>query len=128
MRLPSKRHGNDRWIFAFPYSAYLLVRRKILRLYLDSQCIVGCVCFIGDYEMGGEWKLTHVGYDYLILRVSPLSDNADDISMVKSIYTNSMLTLEYITADRKCVRSPLHFTRQTVGLHRVSGEPDSTKP
>ena len=115
MRLPSKKHGNDRWIFAFPYSAYLLVRRKILRLYLDSQCIVGCVCFIGDYELGGEWKLTHVGYDYLI-------------SMVKSIYTNSMLTLEYITADRMYVESPLSFTRQTVGLHRVSGEPDSTKP
>ena len=83
---------------------------------------------MGDYELGGEWKLTHVGYDYLILRVSPLSDNADDISMVKSIYTNSMLTLEYITADRMCVRSPLYFTRQTVVLHRVSGEPDSTKP
>ena len=108
--------------------AFLLVRRKILRLYLDSQCIVGCVCFIGDYELGGEWKLTHVGYDYLILRVSPLSDNADDISMVKSIYTNSMLTLEYITADRMYVESPLSFTRQTVVLHRVSGEPDSTKP
>ena len=104
------------------------MRRKILRLYLDRQCIVGCVCFIGDYEMDGEWKLTHVGYDYLILRVSPLSDNADDISMVKSIYTNSMLTLEYITADRMYVESTLSFTRQTVGLHRVSGEPDSTKP
>jgi len=26
------------------------------------------------------------------------------------------------------VESPLYFTRQTVGLHRVSGEPDSTKP
>ena len=101
---------------------------KILRLYLDSQCIVGCVCFIGDYELGGEWKLTHVGYDYLILRVSPLSDNADDINMVKSIYTNYILTLEYITADRMCVESPLSFTRQTVGLRRVSGEPDSTKP
>ena len=48
--------------------------------------------------------------------------------MVKSIYTNSMLNLEYVTADRMCVRSPLSFTRQTVGLHRVSGEPDSTKP
>ena len=83
---------------------------------------------MGGYELGGEWKLTHVGYDYLILRVSPLSDNADDISMVKSIYTNSMLNLEYVTADRMCVRSPLYFTRQTVGLHRVSGEPDSTKP
>ena len=122
------RLDNDRHLLTSLHCAYLLVRRKILRLYLDSQCIVGCVCFIGDYELGGEWKLTHVGYDYLKLRVSPLSDNADDISMVKSIYTNSMLTLEYITADRMCVRSPLSFTRQTVGLHRVSGEPDSTKP
>ena len=104
------------------------MRRKILRLYLDSQRIIGCVYFIGDYELGGDWLLTHVGYDYLKLRVSPLSDNADDISMVKSIYTNSMLTLEYITADRMCVRSPLYFTRQTVELRRVSGEPDSTKP
>ena len=128
MRLPSKKHANDRWIFAFDYSAYLLVRRKILRLYLDSQRIIGCVYFIGDYELGGEWLLTHVGYDYLKLRVSPLSENPDDISMVKSIYTNSMLTLEYITADRMCVRSPLSFTRQTVELRRVSVEPDSTKP
>ena len=128
MRLPSKNRGNDRDFLTSFHCGFLLVRRKILRLYLDSQCIVGCVCFIGDYELGGEWKLTHVGYDYLILRVSPLSDNADDISMVKSIYTNSMLNLEYITADRMCVESPLSFTRQTVGLHRVSGEPDSTKP
>ena len=104
------------------------MRRKILRLYLDSQRIIGGVYFIGDYELGGDWLLTHIGYDYLKLRVSPLSENADDISMVESIYRNSMLNLEYITADRMCVRSPLYFTRQTVVLRRVSGEPDSTKP
>ena len=104
------------------------MRRKILRLYLDSQRIIGGVYFIGDYELGGDWLLTHIGYDYLKLRVSPLSENADDISMVESIYRNSMLNLEYITADRMCVRSPLYFTNQTVVLRRVSGEPDSTKP
>lgn len=84
----------------------------------------GDECFEGDYTLSGDWSLVHKGYDYLQLKVNPVSDNPDDIRMVESIYTTTLLDLEYITDDEMRIRSPLVFTHYILEMQRVNGRPD----
>lgn len=44
--------------------------------------------------------------------------------MVESIYTTTLLDLEYITDDKMRILSPLVFTHYILELQRVNGRPD----